>query len=72
MTNVTVLNDPHESKIILERKKISSEESFYECKISNRWGEDKRSLLVKINDTKSEDKGGDGKDSKGEDGTSGN
>lgn len=51
LKNVTLLTDPHETKIILERKNIRSEESFYICKISNRWGEDKKHLLLKINES---------------------
>lgn len=48
LQNATILNEPHESKIIIDLNKIKLEESYYECKIKNRWGEDKRNLLVKI------------------------
>ena len=53
LKNATVLNEPlqQESKILLDVEKINLEESFYECKIKNRWAEDKRNLLVKIRNT---------------------
>lgn len=46
--NTPILGQKNYSYIILDKTKIQSEESFYECKISNRWNEDKKNLLVKF------------------------
>lgn len=52
LKNATILNETNESKIILDIKKMKFDESYYECKIKNRWTEDTKILLFLYNQPK--------------------